>query len=81
MPKAIGERDEARGHLRRASVHFPGVVEGPTSAVTRSCDMVYVSGLSPFDPDIDEVVEAPGYYPTSNEQWLCAVANAIADGL
>ncbi|MEP6998499.1 MAG: RidA family protein [Betaproteobacteria bacterium] len=31
----------------------------PTSAVTRSGDLIYVSGLPPFDPDTGEVVAAP----------------------
>jgi 2-iminobutanoate/2-iminopropanoate deaminase len=31
----------------------------PISAVTRSGNMIYVSGLPPFDPDTGEVVDAP----------------------
>jgi 2-iminobutanoate/2-iminopropanoate deaminase len=33
--------------------------KAPTSAVTRSGDMLYVSGFPPFDPDSGEVVDAP----------------------
>jgi 2-iminobutanoate/2-iminopropanoate deaminase len=33
--------------------------KAPTSAVTRSGDTVYVSGLPPFDPDTGAVVDAP----------------------
>jgi 2-iminobutanoate/2-iminopropanoate deaminase len=33
--------------------------KAPVSAVTRSRDMVFVSGLPPFDPDTGTVIEAP----------------------
>ena len=33
--------------------------KAPTSAVTRSGDTIYVSGLPPFDPDTGAVVDAP----------------------
>jgi enamine deaminase RidA (YjgF/YER057c/UK114 family) len=33
--------------------------KAPTSAVTRSGDTIYVSGLPPFDPDTGAVVHAP----------------------
>jgi 2-iminobutanoate/2-iminopropanoate deaminase len=33
--------------------------KAPTSAVTRSGDTIYVSGLPPFDPDTGKVIEAP----------------------
>jgi len=33
--------------------------KAPTSPVTRSGDMLYVSGFPPFDPDSGEVVDAP----------------------
>jgi 2-iminobutanoate/2-iminopropanoate deaminase len=33
--------------------------KAPVSAVTRSNDMVFVSGLPPFDPDTGTVIEAP----------------------
>jgi 2-iminobutanoate/2-iminopropanoate deaminase len=33
--------------------------KAPVSVVTRSRDMVFVSGLPPFDPDTGTVVEAP----------------------
>ena len=33
--------------------------KAPTSAVTRSGDTIYVSGLPPFDPDTGVVVDAP----------------------
>jgi len=33
--------------------------KAPTSVVTRTDDMVYVSGLPPFDPATGEVVNAP----------------------
>src|SRR5258708_38464963 len=33
--------------------------KAPTSAVTRPCDTLYVSGFLPFDPVTGEVVDAP----------------------
>lgn len=33
--------------------------KAPTSVVTRCGDMIYVSGLPPFDPDAGRVIEAP----------------------
>jgi 2-iminobutanoate/2-iminopropanoate deaminase len=34
-------------------------VKAPTSAVTRCCDMIYVSGFPPFDPATGEIAKAP----------------------
>ena len=33
--------------------------KAPTSAVTRCADIIYVSGLPPFDPETGNVIEAP----------------------
>ena len=33
--------------------------KAPTSAVTRHGDTIYLSGFPPFDPDTDEIVDAP----------------------
>jgi 2-iminobutanoate/2-iminopropanoate deaminase len=33
--------------------------KAPTSAVTRSGNTIYVSGLPPFDPETGQVVDAP----------------------
>jgi 2-iminobutanoate/2-iminopropanoate deaminase len=33
--------------------------KAPASAVTRSGNTIYISGLPPFDPDTGEVVDAP----------------------